>query len=360
MGSMRETTPASPAGPAGPVGPVDSDTVGHLGEDSVLAALREVIEAHNASAAAASGIPGGLRLGPGDDAAVFHLHQPGLVATTDTMSQNQDFRLGWWDDPLQAARAVGIKAAAQNLSDISAMGARPTALLVSLTLPPQTRLDWAVGIMGGIAEQSTVPGAEGCVIAGGDLGSGELVAVTITALGVPVAREALLRSGARGGDVLAVCGPLGRAAAGLDILEGHLESAARDEELLDLCLAAQRRPSPDLTAGPRAAAAGATSGLDVSDGLLRDADRLARASGVRIDLDEQRIEEEAALLSHLDPGRARQWVLGGGEDYALLATFPAGTHLPEGFRPIGAVRDHPDDPGVWVEGVSSPGWDSLR
>lgn len=360
---MSETRPADPADPEG------ADTVQQLGEDVVLAALREVIDAHNAhnapdahraQAPPGRGVPVGMPVGPGDDAAVLRLEDPRLVATTDTMSQDQDFRPGWWAYPAEAAHAVGTKAAAQNLSDLSAMGARPVALLVSLTLPPQTRLDWAVGVMSGIAAAATAPGAAGCVIAGGDLGSGDVVSVTITALGTPTGARSLLRSGAQPGDQLAVCGPLGRAAAGLAALEGEVSPARGAESLLEACLDAQRRPAPDLTAGPRALASGATAGLDVSDGLLRDADRLARASEVALVLEEQALAEEITALGRLDAHSSRGWVLGGGEDYALLATFPGEVDLPEGFRRIGEVRSCDGAPGVLAGGTVSAGWDSLR
>ncbi|GAA3055661.1 MULTISPECIES: thiamine-phosphate kinase [Actinomycetes] len=388
----------------------DADTVGRLGEDRVLSALREVIDAHNREAlraeaatqsrAAEDAAVGPMPVGPGDDAAVLQLADHRLVATTDTMSEGQDFRHRWWPDPAQAARSVGVKAAAQNLSDLSGMGARPTALLVSLTLPPSTAVSWAVGVMEGISEAASVAGAAGCLIAGGDLGSGETVSVTITALGRPAGATSLLRDGARPGDQLAVCGALGHAAAGLRLLESGLQAPEPTEGLgggmLEACLRAQTYPAPDLTAGPRATAAAATAGMDVSDGLLRDAARLARASDVALLLDTDALREQAAALegiadrlrprtgqdvqevpetqeAHPAPSSgalsevamtALRLVLHGGEDYALLATFPGGSPLPAGFRRIGEVRRHDGAPGVitggTVERLVDEGWDSLR
>ena len=109
-----------------------------------------------------------------------------IVLTTDTLSQDQDFRPSWWAQQDQGAamgRAVGLKAAAQNLSDLNAMAATPVALLVSLTLPESTALDWVRGFYRGLAETVRREGAEHCRIAGGDLGSGPGVSVTLTAVG---------------------------------------------------------------------------------------------------------------------------------------------------------------------------------
>lgn len=360
----------------------------------------EVIGPHNAEVARRQGES--LTLGPGnDDAAVLAFAAYGrdaqVVMTTDTMSEGQDFRRRWWlgPDSLGAAEYdpaqewsmdVGTKAAAQNLSDVSAMGAVPAALLVSLTLPGDLPLDWVEGFFRGVVRACRAEGAERCVIAGGDLGSGDTISVTITALGQVQERQAqsgqvLRRSGARPGDVLAVAGPLGRAAAGFALLEhsSSEENAAipvttaeerqweQHADLLRGCLRAQQRPQPPLTAGPAALAAGATAGMDVSDGLLRDAVRLASASGVALELDDEVLHAEAAFLEPLaallgeDPQKARDWVYAGGEEYALLAAFPSGAALPEGFRRIGEVREARDGAPRVITGhaVSKSGWSSL-
>src|SRR5699024_7436335 len=122
-------------------------------------------------------------------------------------------------------------------------------------------------------------------------------------------------------------------------------------------------------AGPAAADAGATALMDVSDGLLRDAERIARASGVELLLDPltTSVPEELALLTPVarrvgaDPAT---WVLTGGEDHGMLATFPAGTELPAGVRRVGTVREAADgQPRVWLEGAGEQdptGWDHFR
>ncbi|GAA3285722.1 thiamine-phosphate kinase [Nesterenkonia halobia] len=355
-------------------------TVGEVGEDRVLAAVRAVIDAHNAEEPRAAG----LALPPGDDAAVLRLASAEAVLSTDTMAEGQDFRLSWWSDPVAAGRAVGQKAAAQNLSDLNAMGAEPLALLVSCTLPADLPLAAVTALPEGLTAACRAPGAGRCVVAGGDLGSGPGLAVTITAVGEPwrpepsAAARPLRRDGARPGDVLAISGPLGRAAAGLTLIEaGVVAPDARpmrgqspQEGLLAACAAAQTAPSPDLTSGAAAVRAGATAGLDVSDGLLRDARRLAAASDVALEFDPAALEEEVEPLRRVaetlrrrsqgarpDP---RAWVLSGGEDYALLTTFGAAAELPEGFRRLGTVRAHDGAPGVDAGGSEgSSGWDSL-
>lgn len=366
----------------------DGLTVRAAGEDAVLAAIREVIDPHNERVReVCSDDP--LITPPGDDAAVVSFAAAGstaqVIMTTDTMSEDQDFRLSWWAES-SAPTDIGTKAAAQNLSDVNAMGGRPAALLVSLTLPGDLPLDWVEGFFRGVVRACRAEGAERCVIAGGDLGSGDTISVTITALGQVQERQAqsvqvLRRSGARPGDVLAVAGPLGRAAAGFALLEhsSSEENAAipvttaeerqweQHADLLRGCLRAQQRPQPPLTAGPAALAAGATAGMDVSDGLLRDAARLASASGVALELDDEVLDAEAALLEPVaallghTPQAARDWVYAGGEEYALLAAFPSGAALPEGFRRIGEVREARDGAPRVITGhaVSKSGWSSL-
>ena len=343
-------------------------TVSEAGEDAVIAAITEVIESHNAART-------GLRLGLGDDAAVVSFGHGQVAMTTDTMAEGQDFRRRWWPCERDWAMDVGTKAAAQNLSDINAMGTNTKALLISLTLPPQTPLSWVRDFYRGVIRACRAPGAEGCLIAGGDLASGEAISVTITALGEMSDDGALLtRSGAQPGDLLAVCGPLGYAAAGLALLEGTEDTGAaaqagQHHELLQRCRSAQQRPAPPLTAGAAALASGATAGMDLSDGLLRDAARLAQSSGVQIRLDDAALAVEAQALHpvaeavNADPGQALEWVLAGGEDYSLLATFSAGAALPEGFRQIGtaeAVTPSSTAPAVLTEHcVSGAGWDSV-
>lgn len=303
-------------------------------------------------------------LGPGDDAAVLAAPDGRVVVSTDTQTQDADFRLVWPNGYQHSGRDVGWKAAAQNLSDINAMGAVATGIVVSLTLPPVTQVHWVEDLAEGLAEAVAALGAVNCALAGGDLGSGSELSVTATVLGSLEGRAPVLRSGARPGDVIAVAGSLGPAAAGLALLEHGPAYGELDDALREL-IGRHCRPAPPLWAGPAAARAGAHALMDLSDGLLRDAERMAAASGVSLDLDPEvldRATEDLRPAAELLGADALEWVLGGGEDHGLLATFPAGTQLPQGFTAIGSVV--PSDgrkPGVSVGGepAATRGWDHF-
>lgn len=294
-------------------------------------------------------------LGPGDDAALVLAPDSRYVVTTDTMIEGYDFRLEW-----STGFDLGFKAVATNLADVAAMGARPTAILVAIALPGTTEIHWLEGFADGLnaALEQLAPGAG---VVGGDLAQSEKVFIAVTAQGDLQGREPILRSSAKPGDVLAVAGTLGRAAAGLSILNSGIADVIR---AFDDLVGIQLRPQPPVAAGIAAALAGARAMLDVSDGLSVDAHRLAMASGVSIELSSRELQgyeatlEQAAMrlgMSSLD------WVLHGGEDHALLASFPAGSTLPKEFKPIGHVSAKGDAP-LRLDGVeiSSKGWDSIR
>lgn len=321
-------------------------TVGDLDESALLA---RIFPKFKSSAS--------VLLGPGDDAAIVAVPDGRTVASIDTQVQDKDFRLSWPNGYVSTGYDVGWKAAAQNLSDINAMGAEPTSLVVSLTMPSATPVSWVEGLADGLAAAIEMLGAADCSVAGGDLSAGSEIVVTVAVLGSLAGREPVLRSGARPGDVLALAGTVGRAAAGWSLLESDEPVAAltpAQRSLLDT----QCRPWPPLAAGPLAAAAGAHAMLDISDGLVRDAGRMAAASGVRIDLDPAAVArlavplETAAQLLGMDP---RNWVLSGGEDHGLLAAFAPDTRLPEGFAAIGAVLATGDGPAGADTGVGSSG-----
>ena len=332
-------------------------TVGELGEKALLARIFPRLG------------PASALLGPGDDAAVIAAPDGRTVISIDTLVEDADFRLRWPSGYASTGFDVGWKCAAQNLSDINAMGAEPTSLVVSLTLPGDTPVAWVEDLADGLsaAVRFLTADAGRCSVVGGDLGRGRQIVVTAAVTGDLAGREPVLRSGARPGDVLAHCGVLGLAAAGLAVLEnpacGTALTAetgnAGNQDLADLALA-QRRPRPPL-AGPAAARAGATAMLDVSDGLVRDAGRIALASGVGIELAADALAGPAARLASAaerlgaDP---MDWVLGGGEDHGLLAAFPAEAELPPGFVAVGRVLA---GEGVTVGGraPSSVGWDHF-
>ncbi|WP_422631901.1 thiamine-phosphate kinase [Pseudokineococcus basanitobsidens] len=313
-------------------------------------------------------------LGPGDDAAVVRADDGRVVVSTDALVADRHFR------PRTASpEDVGWRAAAQNLADVAAMGAVPTALVVALVVPSRPPAPWTDGWTTGLARGlaaacAGLPGARGCGVVGGDLTGGEQVVVAVTALGDLRGLPPVRRDGARPGDVVALAGVQGRSAAGLAVLERRarpgaaawagagVESAA-DEEVAGL-VRAHRRPRPPCDAGPAAAEAGATAMLDVSDGLVRDAGRVARASVVVLDLSTELLRphrDAVAPVADLLGVDAWRLVLEGGEDHGLLATFPEGAVLPEGFAPVGVVRAGAA-PGVLVDGAphaGGGGWDHF-
>ncbi len=287
----------------------------------------------------------------GDDAAVVAAPDGRFVVTTDVLVEGRHFRRAW-----STGRDVGRRAAVQNLADVAAMGAVPTALVVALGVPGELPVAWLEDLARGLADEC---GPLGVGVVGGDLSGGSEVTVAVTALGDLEGRAPVTRSGARPGDVLAHAGVRGRSAAGLALLAADLEPL--DDELV----AAYRHPTSPVAAGPVAAAAGATAMIDVSDGLLRDAGRLATASHVVLDLaadafaaDLRRLATAAEALE-VDPAT---WVLGGGEDHGLLATFPSTGAVPPPFVVVGRVRAADGAPRVLVAGAVPgvrPGWDHF-
>jgi thiamine-monophosphate kinase len=292
-----------------------------------------------------------LSVGPGDDAAVLRTGAT-TVATTDSMIRGRD-----WLDEWSSAGDVATKLLTQNLADVAAMGASSTAILVSLVAEPQTSLDWAVDFARALGDQAT---AAGVTVAGGDLSSAPpgVLMVSVTALGDLGGRAPVLRSGARPGDVLAVCGHLGRSAAGLALLEDGADPRSQPPGIRAWCVEHHLRPHAPLPEGPLAADAGATSMIDLSDGLLRDGHRIAAASGVRLALSPTGLyDDHAALVPVVGGDVAWECVLAGGEEHSLLATFPG--DVPDGWRTIGVVEA---GEGVTLDGaVQQPrGWDHFR
>jgi thiamine-monophosphate kinase len=277
-------------------------------------------------------------LGPGDDAAVVATGDGRVVASTDMLVEGRHFRRDW-----STAEDVGHKAAGRAFSDIAAMGALPTALLVAFAAPPTLELTWVDGLMAGLREECAHVEA---AIVGGDVTAAEHITIALTALGDLEGRPPVTLDGASPGDLVAVCGRLGWAAAGFAVLGRGFRSPVQ-------VVAAHRRPEPPYFEGPHAAGLGATAMTDISDGLVADLGHIADASGVRIDIRAQAVEIPAKLREvgaalNVDPAI---WVLTGGDDYALAATFPRGTDLPEQWQVIGQVAD---GEGVRVDGRRWP------
>ncbi|GAA1890142.1 thiamine-phosphate kinase [Asanoa iriomotensis] len=288
----------------------------------------------------------GTLLGPGDDAAIVAAPDSRVVASTDALVEGRHFRRDW-----ASGVEIGRRAAAANLADIAAMGATPTALLVALCAPPGLDVRWAEDLADGLAAEAATVGA---AVVGGDMAGSPTLTIAVTALGDLGGRNPVTRGGARAGDVVALCGRVGYAAAGYTVLSRGFRTPV-------LLVDAYRRPRVPYAAGPAAARAGATAMLDVSDGLLQDLGHIARASKVAIDIDRGAFEvppqmRDAAQALGVDP---YHWVLGGGDDHALAATFPPDRTLPEGWREIGRVGE---GTGVTVNGrppKGPTGWDHF-
>ena len=304
-------------------------TVAELGEVALVAAVT-----------ARLGSTPSLLLGPGDDAAVLAAPDGRVVATMDLLVEGRHFKRDW-----SSATDVGVRAAAANLADVAAMGAVPTGLLVGLAVPGDLPAQWALDLADGLGEEAARAGA---AVAGGDLVRGDRVTIAVTALGSLEGRDPVTRSGALPGDLVAVSGRLGWAAAGVAVLSRGFRSP---RTLVD----AHRRPVPPYDEGPRAAGLGATAMVDVSDGLVSDLGHVARASGVsvRLDSDAFHVPQEfrdTARALNADP---LQWLLAGGDDHALAATFPPDVDLPMAWSVVGRVEA--GDAGVLVDGAEWAG-----
>jgi thiamine-monophosphate kinase len=319
-------------------------TVGQLGEHEVI---RQIIERLR-PAEGRSTYP--VVIGPGDDTAMVAVPDGRALLTTDVLVDHVHFRRDW-----STPYDVGRKAAAQSLADIAAMGGRATAIVVGLACPPDLPVSWVLGLADGLREECDVVDA---TVVGGDVVRADTLVISVTALGELAGGEAVTRSGARVGDLVAVCGRLGWAAAGLAVLSRGFRSP---KVLAD----AHRRPEPPYAAGPEAAKAGARAMCDVSDGLIADLGHVARASGVSISVDVDVFHiadplQDAAAALGVD---ALLWVLTGGEDHALAATWPPDVRLPQGWLRCGeVVAAGPDGPRVLVGGEpyeGSGGWDHF-
>ncbi len=293
--------------------PAADATLADIGEFGLISALR-------------SRFPQGehVLLGPGDDAAVVGVPDGRVLVSTDLLVDTRHFRRDW-----ASATDIGHKAAAQNLSDINAMGGRASALTVGLAAPPDLPVSWALELAEGIAAEAAVVGAS---VVGGDITRAEEIMLAITVLG-SCQREPVRRSGASPGDVVAICGRQGWAAAGLAVLTRGFRSPR-------VLVEALRRPAPPYDAGAEAASLGATAMIDLSDGLLADVGHVAEDSQVWIDIDPASFEVEEPLEAvgsalGADP---MSFILTGGDDYALVATFPESARLPQRWRRIGQVH----------------------
>lgn len=305
-------------------------TLADAGEFGLISALTDVFEQGEQ-----------VLIGPGDDAAVLRVRTGHVVVSTDLMVEGRHFRREW-----ASAEDVGHRAAAQNLSDVNAMGGRATSLTIGLAAPADLPVQWALDFARGFADECALVGAS---VVGGDVTRSDQLVIAVTVLGA-CTQAPVVRSGAEPGDVLALCGRQGWAAGGLAVLGRGFRSPR-------VLVEAYRRPEPPYAAGQVAAEAGATAMIDVSDGLLADAGHIAADSGVTIDVRRSAfavpdpLQAVGAALG-ADP---LQFILGGGDDHALLATFPEGS-VPEGWSVVGSVAEAGEDgPVVTVDGAAYDG-----
>jgi len=305
-------------------------TLADVGEFGLIAALQPIF-----------GQGEHVVLGPGDDAAVVRIRTGHIVVSTDLMVENRHFRRDWIE-----AADVGHRAAAANLSDINAMGGRAHSLTIGFAAPPSLPAQWALDFARGFADEAELVGAS---MVGGDVTSADQIVIAVTVIGA-CAQAPVVRSGARPGDVVALCGRQGWAAGGLAVLKRGFRSP---KVLVD----ALRRPLPPYDAGAVAALAGATAMIDVSDGLVADAGHIAAASEVTIDLRSDAFEvpeplQAVASALGVDP---LDFILGGGDDHPLLATFPDAASVPEDWQVIGSVNESGDETAVTVNGSAYAG-----
>lgn len=282
------------------------------GERELIAAIRK--RAGQYSARRSSGI---LSLGIGDDCAVLRPRRgQEMVVTTDLSLENVHFRRDW-----HPPRSVGHRCLARGLSDLAAMGARPEAAFLSMGIPAELTGKWMDGFLDGffdLAEQHSVP------LAGGDMAKSSLVVADIVLLGSTPKGKALLRSGARAGDVICVTGALGGSAAELGAL------ARRPADFRG----AYKPGHPHLYPEPRLAAGRkllhlATAAIDLSDGLSTDLSHLCEESRLAAEVDVEALP--------IDARATLEQALHGGEDYELLFTTSSHTPVP---AQLGGVAVH--------------------
>lgn len=296
---MRRTYRCDPGAPID----IDRDagpTIGDVGEFALIRAVTDELPT-----------TADVLVGPGDDAAVVSAADGRVVVTTDMLVEGVHFRCDW-----STAYDIGRKAAAQNLADVVAMGARPTALVLAFGAPPGVSVRWATELARGLADEASRAGA---AIVGGDVVSNDRIVLGVTALGDLQGRAPVLRAGARPGNVVVATSWTGRSAAGLAVLRsGDASISERFASLVD----AHRTPQPAYAVALDLARAGATAMIDVSDGLSSELHHLAAASGVAIDLEDVPYDEQVELAARALGVDPLSWQLHGGEDHAFLACVP--------------------------------------
>ncbi len=252
-----------------------------------------------------------LGLGIGDDAAILRFGEDDIVVTCDLLVENVHFRTDW-----ASAYEIGWKSAVANISDVAAMGAVPRHALVSLGLP-DADLDFVRDLYEGLGSACK---RWNSAVVGGDTVRSEVLVVNITWIGDLAGASAVLRSGARPGDLLMVTNCLGNSLAGLRLLQNHGRDGAI--EVSAALVNSHLRPTPRVEAARAMTATGAVHAMmDLSDGLAADLPKLCRASGVgaRINSQDLPISSELVTVCRTLGWNQTEVACVGGEDYELLA-----------------------------------------
>ncbi len=272
--------------------------VSELGEFGLIDLLAKMAVAENEQ----------LIIGIGDDAAAWQGDASIQLATVDSFIQDVHFPAGIASWP-----ELGWKALAVNLSDIAAMGGTPRYALVSLALPPETEVDDVTTLYTGMLELAR---QHGVTIAGGDISNAPMVIINVTVLGNSPKKQILTRSSAKPGELIAVTGHLGAAAAGLEMLTKKLKfnpkATARFRQ-------AFFKPTPRIAEGQLLLEQGVKTAIDISDGLLADLNQIGKASKVGAKVEADRVPVEP-LVKAAFGDKALELALTGGEDYELLFT----------------------------------------
>ena len=332
--------------------------VRELGEFGLIERLSRRVSASPAAASHRSEPPVRVRVGIGDDAAVWDAASASEVLTTDTIVEGTHFTLattGWND--------LGWKALATNLSDVGAMGASPGVAVVTLGLPPDTAVEDVDALYDGLLDAAAAFGAS---VAGGDVVASPTLFITVALTGA-LEREPMLRSAAQPGDLVAVTGALGASAAGLAVLQGASPSDGAAAEALR---AAHRRPWPRVAEGARLAELGVRSAMDITDGLVDDLGKLCAAAGCAARIEAACVPVHPAALAAF-PDQALAMALNGGEDYELLFTAPPrlmaslGSELACEIHVVGEIISDTLGDIVVVDATGNPiaiprkGWDHF-
>lgn len=328
-------------------------------EDELIGVIRRLL----------SGDAPGVRLGPGDDAAVVEMGSHDGILTTDMLVEGVHF-----ERHVTSAHDLGYKALAVSVSDVAAMGGSPRFALVSLGLPKDVDTGWVVELYGGLRDAA---GEYAVSVVGGDTSKSDRVVVSVALTGEVARGRAVTRAGARPGNRVVVTGALGAAAGGLRLAQAPPEEvgAAVVSDWGRSLVSAHVRPTARVGEGQTLAQAGATAMIDVSDGLARDLGSVCRESGVAAVVVFADVPVALGLrhLAEVMPVEPLGLALEGGEDYELVATLPSGsvggatTMLAERFgtqlTDIGEVREGEGLTAIEEDGRERPleprGWDHF-